>query len=301
MLDLQALADPSIAEEVVAGFLPDQKDRMVALRQLVTSADYAATVAPAAWGVTLYRSIFRLNVGRVEVLVAGENFIRFNCVGVLGEEPFTGKRFQLADYRSVPDPKCAFVGPIKEFAEISNPLQAAHRGFIETVGRRRNGTPVAGSRMTKSHCEGIVTYARAFIAASDRSGGPGLYWVSGDEASDRTSYVEGGRIALQVNAFERSTAARVRCIEHYGTSCVVCGFNSSEAYGDRIAGLIHVHHIRPLAKIGESYVVDPISDLRPVCPNCHAVIHSRNPAYSIKEVTALLQRSGHRGARTDDV
>lgn len=301
MLDPQASADPSIAEEIVDGFLPDQKDRMVVLRQLVTSADHAETVAPAAWGVTLYRNIFRLNVGIVEVLVVGEDFIRFNCVGVPGEEPFTGPRFQIAGYRSVPDPKCAFVGAIKEFGEISTSLQAAHKRFIETVGRRRNGAPVAGSRITKSHCEGLVTYARAFTSGSDAIRERALYWVAGDEASDWTSYVEGGRIALKVNAFERSTAARARCIAHYGTSCVVCGFNASESYGDQVAGLIHVHHIRPLAEIGESYAVDPVADLRPVCPNCHAVIHSRNPAYSIEEVADLLQRSGRRAANKDDV
>jgi len=294
MFDPRALADPSIAEGVVAEFLPDPRHRLVALRQLVTSADYAATVAPAAWGVTLYRDIFRLNVGMVEVLVAGEDHIRFNCVGMRGVEPFVGPRFQMADYRSVPNPKCAFVGPIQKFAEVSASLQAPHRRFIDTVGRRKSGEPVAGSRMTKSHCEGLITYARAFIASPDRSGGATSYWTAGDESSSGTPYIEGGRIALQVNAFERSSAARARCIEHHGRSCVICGFNSRDTYGEDVEGLIHVHHIRPLSEIGESYVVDPISDLRPVCPNCHAVIHSRNPQYSLDEVATLLKTGGRR-------
>jgi len=33
---------------------------------------------------------------------------------------------------------------------------------------------------------------------------------------------------------------------------------------------------------------DPIRDLRPVCPNCHVVIHRREPPYSIDEVRQLL-------------
>ena len=53
------LADLSVAEGVVAGFLADPTERLVAMRQLVASADYAAIVAPSAWGVTLYRNIFR--------------------------------------------------------------------------------------------------------------------------------------------------------------------------------------------------------------------------------------------------
>ena len=34
-----------------------------------------------------------------------------------------------------------------------------------------------------------------------------------------------------------------------------------------------VHHIKPLSEINEEYEVDPINDLIPVCPNCHAMLH----------------------------
>ncbi|SPD73387.1 hypothetical protein PITCH_A1820016 [uncultured Desulfobacterium sp.] len=49
--------------------------------------------------------------------------------------------------------------------------------------------------------------------------------------------------------------------------------------------------MRQLSEVGKSYQVDPIRDLVPVCPNCHAVIHLRKPPYSIKEVKNLI---GHR-------
>lgn len=50
-------------------------------------------------------------------------------------------------------------------------------------------------------------------------------------------------------------------------------FRSSEIYGPEFGGVIHVHHV-PLAAIGEEYVVDPIRDLCPVCPDCHMALHS---------------------------
>jgi 5-methylcytosine-specific restriction protein A len=63
-----------------------------------------------------------------------------------------------------------------------------------------------------------------------------------------------------------------------------------QCYGEVAKGFIHVHHLRPLSEIGEEYEVDPIADLRPVCPNCHAVLHLRVPAYSIEEVMNFRKR-----------
>lgn len=99
---------------------------------------------------------------------------------------------------------------------------------------------------------------------------------------------EGSVYSVLVNAYERNPEARRRCIEAHGTDCCVCGFNFSATYGKAAEGFIHVHHLRPLADIGEEYTVDPIADLRPVCPNCHAVIHKRVPAYSIEEVRKFM-------------
>jgi 5-methylcytosine-specific restriction enzyme A len=78
--------------------------------------------------------------------------------------------------------------------------------------------------------------------------------------------------------------------QHYGVSCFICGFNFSDVYGEIGRDFIHVHHLRQLADIGEEYEVDPVADLRPICPNCHAIIHRRIPALTIEEVKALLHR-----------
>ena len=91
-----------------------------------------------------------------------------------------------------------------------------------------------------------------------------------------------------VNAYERSPVARSRCISHYGPMCLVCGFSFGSVYGSLAEGFIHVHHVKPLSEIGEEYEVDPIADLRPVCPNCHAIIHLGGGCRSILEVKALM-------------
>lgn len=115
-----------------------------------------------------------------------------------------------------------------------------------------------------------------------------------EEVEDNEVHYEGAVHRISVNAYERSSEARRKCIAHYGVHCCVCRFDFSEVYGRFGQGLIHVHHLRQLSEIGAEYKVDPIQDLRPVCPNCHAIIHRRKPHYSLEEVQAMLKsQSNH--------
>jgi 5-methylcytosine-specific restriction enzyme A len=113
----------------------------------------------------------------------------------------------------------------------------------------------------------------------------GKYQIETEEV-----FLEGKSYKTITNKFERSLEARAKCIQHYKAVCFVCNFNFGLTYGEDMDGFIHVHHINPLSEIREEYIIDPIKDLRPVCPNCHAVIHSKRPAFSIEEVKAMLKR-----------
>ena len=76
--------------------------------------------------------------------------------------------------------------------------------------------------------------------------------------------------------------ARQQCVDHWGTTCSVCNFDFGKKYGQLGKGFVHVHHLTPISKIGDSYEVDPINDLRPVCPNCHAMLHRETPTLTIE-------------------
>ena len=97
---------------------------------------------------------------------------------------------------------------------------------------------------------------------------------------------EGAKKVVVVNAYERNTIARKKCIEHYGAKCQVCGFDFAETYGSDFEGLIEVHHIVPISNIQSEYIVDPIKDLIPLCPNCHTAIHKKldNCCLTIEEL-----------------
>ncbi len=100
-----------------------------------------------------------------------------------------------------------------------------------------------------------------------------------------------GEIQLEViSEHERNPVARRLCIEHYGLNCVICGFNFADKYGEMGAGIIHVHHLRPISEATGDYEIDPIRDLRPVCPNCHVMLHRRTPPYCPDELRLLLRK-----------
>ena len=114
-----------------------------------------------------------------------------------------------------------------------------------------------------------------------------------DNALESSVLTEGGLRRVLVNAYERNSAARVECIRHYGTNCVICGFDFGAVYGPLAKDFIHVHHLVAIStNDGETHVVDPIADLRPVCPNCHAVIHLGGKTRSIEDVRCLVRRIG---------
>lgn len=107
-------------------------------------------------------------------------------------------------------------------------------------------------------------------------------------------YREGKAIGIFVNKYERDQNARAECIKHWGDSCSACGINLKDIYGHVADHFIMVHHLRPIASIGKEYIVDAKNDLRPVCPNCHAVIHRRNPPYSIDEIKSMINDNRQR-------
>lgn len=91
-----------------------------------------------------------------------------------------------------------------------------------------------------------------------------------------------------VNRYERNRRARRICIDVYGSKCIICGFDFEKTYGPIGKDKIHIHHLKPLSEIQKEYKVDPIRDLRPVCPNCHLIIHSRREPFTIEEVKKMI-------------
>lgn len=107
------------------------------------------------------------------------------------------------------------------------------------------------------------------------------------------SLYEGTVKQVFVNRYERNRHARSICIAHYGSRCIVCGFDFEKIYGAIGKDKIHIHHLIPLSQIRKEYELDPILDLRPVCPNCHLIIHSKREPFTIEEIRKMLAISAN--------
>ena len=109
-----------------------------------------------------------------------------------------------------------------------------------------------------------------------------------DYPVDNTAFFEGAVMKVLVNKYERNIKARKECIAKLGCKCVICGCDFAHRYGKLGEGFIHVHHIVPIGSIGKEYVLDPVKDLVPVCPNCHYMLHRTNPPMSPESLRMIM-------------
>ncbi|MDQ0453735.1 HNH endonuclease [Rhizobium paknamense] len=109
-----------------------------------------------------------------------------------------------------------------------------------------------------------------------------------DNCFVKEAYEEGSPFVCEITRYERNRRARDACLKYYGYKCVVCDVLLEEVYGARGKNVIQVHHIKPMSQIRRGYKVNPIKDLRPVCPNCHTIIHNGDEVLSIDEARSLF-------------
>jgi hypothetical protein len=152
--------------------------------------------------------------------------------------------------------------------------------------------PVAGEQDLRRAGQLILMSRTALGPSTKKSANPRPEHFAAEELLPDVEYAEGAAGHVLVNAYERNRQAREACLRHHGRSCAACGFNFEANYGEAAAGYIQVHHLIPIAQIGAKYRLRPIRDMRPVCPNCHAAIHRREPPFLIEEIKLMLRTHG---------
>ncbi len=113
-----------------------------------------------------------------------------------------------------------------------------------------------------------------------------------DSIRDEERFEEGGKRIRYTNFYERDPKLRVAAIRHHGTVCKACGFDFGYVYGERGAGFVEVHHLRPVSELKKQTQIDPEKDMTVLCSNCHRMIHRRkNNVLSVEHLTKAIKNS----------
>jgi 5-methylcytosine-specific restriction protein A len=106
---------------------------------------------------------------------------------------------------------------------------------------------------------------------------------------------EGGAYQALVTKYERSQINRAACVEIHGAKCKVCGFDFGKFYGPIGVGFIEVHHVESVSLLEPGTILDPATDLVPLCSNCHSMAHKRRPLpYTVDELKAMIREAEER-------
>ena len=109
-----------------------------------------------------------------------------------------------------------------------------------------------------------------------------------DYPEDDDNLYEGALVKVMANKYERNQKARRECVAKKGYRCLVCGCDFEATYGEIGKNFIHVHHTTPISSVGKEYKLNVDTDLVPVCPNCHYMLHRKDPPYTIEELKDML-------------
>lgn len=111
-----------------------------------------------------------------------------------------------------------------------------------------------------------------------------------EENTEDENLFEGAVKTVKLNIYERNGYARKKCIEYHGCKCSVCSFDFEKKYAEIGKNFIHVHHLLEISQIKKEYEIDYKKDLIPVCPNCHAMLHKKKPAFTISELKSIIKK-----------
>ncbi len=279
------------SKEIFESLYENVETRNYCLNILAESIIDANEVNPSSWSISLFDKKIRLNVGPVEVLVFSPQKI-FIITSDLSED------INIENYKDVITPADIYYPSVQVLQHQCNLTQEniielypifedAHKYFIRLAATKRKRTP-----WYKSFSSGVINYLNDATKnnvpfPAYYSNGNDEHFLQPDEIPLQSEYYEGALTSVTVNSYERNNHARDACIKTWGYNCQCCGINFENDYGEIGKDFIHIHHKKPLSEISEKYQVQPELDLIPVCPNCHAMLHKRNPPFTIEELIQI--------------
>lgn len=111
---------------------------------------------------------------------------------------------------------------------------------------------------------------------------------------DESVITEGQLNRRTANYRKRSNRLRDAAVQHCTVGgklpCASCSFDFDRAYVGIGAGYIQIHHLEPIAFGGarELTLSEAIEKVRPLCANCHVMVHRKDPWLTMERLTDSL-------------
>lgn len=292
MPTLEALADK------VEALLPDPIVRATQLSLFADSLEYVYSYDSSLSLTHILSDRIRLFAGRLIVLTLKDDSVWVTTDDSLKDDrlstlpSWTWDAVSYPRYKRPPS-RNGYYKPSDDDHQDWLLIHDAHFAYLDRVLARRHNPD---ARSVARHEPLMAEYLSTVLGREV----PSLRPVSlPEEVTNSATYSEGAVERVFVNRFERDRRARDECLRLFGHRCAACGMSFAQRYGPEVDGLIHVHHVVPLSEIREGYAPDPASDLVPICPNCHAVIHARKgTTRTIADVQRMLRRANN-GVQSD--
>jgi predicted HNH restriction endonuclease len=98
-----------------------------------------------------------------------------------------------------------------------------------------------------------------------------------------------GRKALREHIVRERDTALIRRFKDNLRSfvCSVCNFDFEKVYGEIGKTFIEAHHVEAIG-LREAEQTTALTDLIPVCANCHRMLHRRSPPYLPNDLTTMM-------------
>ena len=102
------------------------------------------------------------------------------------------------------------------------------------------------------------------------------------------SFKEKEKLRLH-KSFDRDPKLIKEAKKIHGYTCMACGFNYEEKYGEIGKNYIEAHHLIPFAELDINANLSPKKDVAVLCANCHRMIHRFEDTSNIKKFKKLIK------------
>ena len=154
--------DPKDAAAVLETLIPDREDRQAFIEVLANSIEAAHAVGPESWSVSLFGSLLRLNVGPIEALTVGREFVRLLTLDASmrssNRRRLLGSVFLGPQYKSVPGRKRIVIVEPDELRATYRWARPAHEALCERAAGLRSR-----SSFRNSYSEGVLLMLEATL------------------------------------------------------------------------------------------------------------------------------------------